>query len=317
MHVAGVVLALMAAGLVCGLLLPRAGWARRHPVTAIASWQVVQAAVLLGMLWIPLLVLAPDRSPETTFREFVIGCLHGLLEVVSRPGQDVAASVAVVVLLVTVGRLLAVLVTTFGHQRRERGAARAAVTLVGSDGPLGVRVVPGRSIGAYCVPGRRPLVVLTAAAEDELSGEELAAVLAHERAHLRWRHHLVLSGSQALATAFPFVPAFVDAERECRLLVEMAADDQAARVVGPRPVATALLRTAISSASPPPVALGLARGAVQERVERLDDDGASNRPRARVACIPLLAAVVAGVLAVTHSLTEWFTALASCQLLGT
>lgn len=312
MHVARVVLILMAVGLVVAWLLPRARWARRHPVTAIAGWQVVQGAVLLGMLWLPVLVLAPGIGSEATLREFVIGCVHGVLAAVSQPGELVVASVAVVVLLGTTGRLLGVLFTIARNQQRERRAARAAIDLVGADDLRGVRVVPSQSIGAYCLPGRRPFVVLTSAAKEELSDDELAAVLAHERAHLRWRHHLVLFGSQVLATAFPFVPAFVVAERECRLLVEMAADDQAARVVGPRPVATALLRSALSSASQPPAALGLARRAVRERVERLDDDARADRSRARVLWVPLLIPVVAGTTVISHGLTEWFAVLSSC-----
>ena len=304
--------ALVVAALIGARLLRGAAWTRRQPVAAIAAWQMVQGAVLLAMVWIPVLALAPEIGSEATLQEFVIGCLHGLVAVVSQPDQRVVAAAASVVILLTTGRLLAVFVTSWRCRRRERATARAAVALVGSDGPVGVRVVPGRSVGAYCVPGRRPLVVMTSAATEELSSVEVAAVVAHERAHLKWRHHLVLIGSQTVADAFPFVDAFVDAERECRLLIEMAADDQAIRVVGPGPLATALLRSALSSGLPP-ATLGMGRTAVHERVERLEVCRAGNRSHGLVAWVPLLLPVVVGSMVVTHTLTEWITALASCE----
>jgi Zn-dependent protease with chaperone function len=304
--------ALVLAALIGARLLRGAAWTRRRPVAAIASWQMVQGAVLLPMVWIPVLALAPEIGTEATLREFVIGCLHGLVAAVSQPDQRIVAAAAFLVFVLTTGRLLAVFVTTWRCRRRERDTARAAVALVGSDGPVGVRVVPGRSVGAYCVPGRRPLVVMTTAATQELSFAELTAVVAHERAHLKWRHHLVLIGSQTVADAFPFVGVFVEAERECRLLIEMAADDQAIRVVGPEPLATALLRSAISSGLPP-ATLAMGRTAVQERVERLDVCRAENRSHGLVACVPLLLPVLVGSMVVTHTLTEWFTALASCE----
>ena len=45
----------------------------------------------------------------------------------------------------------------------------------------------------YCVPGRPPTIVLTTGALAVLDTEQLTAVLAHERAHLAGRHHLLLA----------------------------------------------------------------------------------------------------------------------------
>jgi Zn-dependent protease with chaperone function len=45
----------------------------------------------------------------------------------------------------------------------------------------------------YCVPGRLPTIVVTTGALAVLEPEQLAAVLAHERAHLAGRHHLLLA----------------------------------------------------------------------------------------------------------------------------
>lgn len=55
----------------------------------------------------------------------------------------------------------------------------------------------------------------------------MAAVLAQERAHLTGRHHLVLAGAEALASASPWVPLLAGARREVTGLVEMLANDRA------------------------------------------------------------------------------------------
>ena len=87
---------------------------------------------------------------------------------------------------------------------------------------------------AYCLPGRVGTIVLTTAALAALDDAELAAVLAHERAHLRGRHHLVLAAASALAQTLPFLPGLCTAQTELARLLEMIADDKAAdRGAGP------------------------------------------------------------------------------------
>jgi hypothetical protein len=92
------------------------------------------------------------------------------------------------------------------------------------------------------VPGLRSAIVISAGALDLLDQAELAAVLAHERAHLRARHDLVLLPFTALLRAFRWSAIARDANREVALLVEMMADDRARRRRPARELATALLR---------------------------------------------------------------------------
>ena len=71
----------------------------------------------------------------------------------------------------------------------------------------------------------------------------MAAVLAHERAHLRERHDLVLLPFTALARAFPWSVLVQRSYASVALLVEMLADDHAARQQQPaRELVTALIR---------------------------------------------------------------------------
>ena len=63
---------------------------------------------------------------------------------------------------------------------------------------------------AYCVAGRRPAIVVTSGALAVLDKSQLAAVIAHERAHLACRHYLVATFTRGLAAVFPGVPLFTE-----------------------------------------------------------------------------------------------------------
>jgi Zn-dependent protease with chaperone function len=65
-----------------------------------------------------------------------------------------------------------------------------------------------------------------------LDPEQLTAVLAHERAHLAGRHHLLLAITRSLAAVAPFVPIFARGTGEVARLAEMRADDAAAGRAG-------------------------------------------------------------------------------------
>jgi hypothetical protein len=95
---------------------------------------------------------------------------------------------------------------------------------------------------AYCLPGLRSRIVVSVGALDLLRPAELAAVLAHERAHLRERHDLVVLPFTALRRAFGWSQICADAHQSVALLVEMLADDRALRARPARALAGALAR---------------------------------------------------------------------------
>lgn len=72
----------------------------------------------------------------------------------------------------------------------------------------------------------------------------MAAVLRHERAHLRGRHHLLVALAAAFHRTLPGLPMAETAEREIRRLVEHLADDRASEQHGRQAVATAIVRLA-------------------------------------------------------------------------
>ncbi len=129
---------------------------------------------------------------------------------------------------------------------------------------------------AYCVAGRPAAIVVSSGALAVLDSPQLAAVLAHERAHLAGRHHLLATVTQGLAVALPGVPLFTRGAQEVARLAELAADDTAARSVGRPVLVAALLAIATGTAvrGVPPTtrgALAAAALAVPARVERLLD----------------------------------------------
>lgn len=121
-------------------------------------------------------------------------------------GQWLALGAAVVLFLGTVvtalglGRAL-VRVRAWTHRHAE-----AARLLGRHDDALGAVIldVPERVV--YAVAGRPPAVVVSRATLRSLDENELGVVLAHERAHLAGRHHLVLGLIGALHRALPRLP---------------------------------------------------------------------------------------------------------------
>lgn len=128
----------------------------------------------------------------------------------------------------------------------ERRVARAlsgpAATRQRRPGFTLVRFPADRPV-ACAVPGRHPEILVSSALEGLLSPPQLQAVLAHERAHLRQRHAWAVRVAEVNALCLPRgLRAGDDLRRETRFLVELAADDAAARDAGPAHLANALVR---------------------------------------------------------------------------
>jgi Zn-dependent protease with chaperone function len=120
---------------------------------------------------------------------------------------------------------------------------------------------------AFSMAGRPGVVVATEGLTRHLGDQAVAAVLAHERAHLAGRHHVLVAVADAVRAALPFVPLFKRAPQAIRELVELAADVAAVRTCGPAAVRTALLAVARHGA--PSTSLAMAQDAVDLRLARL------------------------------------------------
>jgi hypothetical protein len=98
---------------------------------------------------------------------------------------------------------------------------------------------------AYSLGGARPAVVATHGIR-RLGEQQCAAVIEHELAHIRGRHHVAVLCADIAAAALPILPLMRRAPEMVRLMVELAADDAAARAHGPRTVHAALLAMSTS-----------------------------------------------------------------------
>jgi Zn-dependent protease with chaperone function len=275
-----VLLAAVAVGSVrCAHAMLRASWPRRSPATAILLWQALGLAGGLAAVGALLAIGVSGPGAQA-------GVLGGLQVLAGRlaSGQFVAPRQPVALTGIRVTALVAgfalftalcgVLVMAFADAIAARRRQRELLALLAHGDPKvpGALVIDYPAAAAYCLPGIRSQIVVSAGTLDLLAPAELTAVLAHERAHVRARHDLVLIPFTSLRRAFPRSAVMAQACRTVALLVEMMADDHALRVRGllRRELATALLRFGTAGADLAPAgALAAAEGELTARVNRL------------------------------------------------
>ncbi|MGI9085046.1 MAG: M56 family metallopeptidase [Aeromicrobium sp.] len=224
--------------------------------------------MLLSTVLAGVALALPSVPFTTNLAGWVDACALALRTQYSTPGGATVAVVGAGLTAVLTSRLVYCLASEVLATQKARVRQRRALGLVArQDGRSGVAVVTDRRAAAYCLPGRNPQIVVTTGALDSLNDEELSVVLAHERAHIRGRHDFAVVGAAALRRAFPFVPLFCRAAEETIALLEMQADDAAAKVGDRRVLATALVRLAEGPA--PMGALAAGTQAALQRVSRL------------------------------------------------
>jgi len=274
-------------------VLARASWPMRAPRAAVVLWQSIALAAVLSAFSAGLALAARLFSPGPD--QFAA---------MGAPMWLGAVLVFAVTLVIGVRLMLAIVKVAIGTRRR-RAHHRMVVDLLGARRRElgGVRVLDVAEPLAYCLPGVRSRVVVSRGTLSALSDLELAAILRHERAHLRARHDLVLEGFTAVHTAFPRFVRSGSALSAVRLLVELLADDAAVRGSGRRPLARALVTCACGPA--PAGALAAGGPSTVLRVRRLS--GPPNSPLLSAAAY-LAAAAIMVVPTVAVAL-PWLTQL--------
>ncbi|MGH3274544.1 MAG: M56 family metallopeptidase [Streptosporangiaceae bacterium] len=255
------VLAVMTASCVqAAVALGGAQWPRRAPATAIVLWQALGLGWGLAAVG-TLIGLSVAGLGVTGQRSGVAGGamseLGSLLAGRGRPGSGLLVTARLACLaagLVLLTLLVWVLLSAAAAVLRARQRQHALLSLLARGDPKvpGALVVDYPAAAAYCLPGLRSAIVISAGTLDLLDSAELAAVLAHERAHLRERHDLVLLPFVALRNGFAWSAVVRKAHRAVALLIEMHADDMALRHRPARELATALLRVGAAGGGPAP-----------------------------------------------------------------
>lgn len=281
----GAIALLLGAG--AGPLLGRASWCRLPPRVAALAWLGALTGTLAALCGVVALVLTGRRGLLHRAAEWPADCWHHH-EGIAGPAAY-GLNLALLAITVTVTGVAARRYRrTVLQRRRHQEALRFVVRLPGD--MEDVCVVDHPVPVAYCFPARKRPIVVSSGTLDTLEDIQLQAVLAHERAHLRYRHHLFLAAVDALAAALFWLPTFRDARRRLPALLEMTADDVAARRCGRQAVAMALRKLVLTS---PAGGLGMGAGAAEmaRRIVRLEDAAVPERDGRRATWITATAAV--------------------------
>jgi Zn-dependent protease with chaperone function len=282
----------------------RVNWPRRSPAAAILLWQALGLAGGLAAVGALLAIGVSGPGAQA-------GVLGGLTVVAGRlaSGELIAPHQPVVLTATRLAALTAgialftvlcwMLVMAFADAVGARRRQRELLALLAHGDPKvpGALVIDYPTAAAYCLPGIRSQIVVSVGTLDLLAPAELTAVLAHERAHLRARHDLVLIPFTSLRRVFPRSRGIAQTYRTVALLVEMMADDHALRVRGllARELATALLRFGTAATDGAPAgALAVAEGELTARVNRILVPQPP-LPRATQAAVVLASALLVGV----------------------
>jgi hypothetical protein len=256
------------AGTVGSWMLGRARWPARAPLLAIitylaGAWSVVAALVLAGLT---LAVHATALGGELS--HLIGACVLRLRDAYATPGGATVAGLGLTLAAAVVARTALTAVTHLRAVRRHALRHAQTARLVGRREPaLGAVLVDHEQPAAYCVAGPHPTVILTTAALQALDPDQVDAVLAHERAHLAYRHHQLLAIARIGRQMLPFLPLMRDADTQITRLVEMHADDAATAGRGAGPLATALV--ILATAAGPAPGLGAAATDAVQRIQRL------------------------------------------------
>jgi Zn-dependent protease with chaperone function len=249
-------------------LLGRARWTERAPLLAIitylaAVWSVIAAVALAGV------TLALHTSALGGGLSRLIGaCVVRLRAEYRTPGGATVAAFGVVVAGAVIARATVAAVLHARGAGRQSALHAETARLIGRPQPaLGAVILDHEQPAAYCVAGRRPTVIVTSGAVEALSFGQLSAVMAHERAHLTYRHHRLKALARIGRQVLPFLPLMRLAEAQIERLVELHADDVAAGGHGRRRLATAL--AVLATAASPASALSAGATEVVARVRRL------------------------------------------------
>ncbi len=268
------------------------------PRLGVLTWLSAIGTVVGSWLATTVMVIIEATSRWTHPRTVAASCLARLQHTIS---GDAGIAPQIMLLAIAAGATVAAAIigvrlatAVLGMRARAHEHARA-VRLVGHRaGEADVVMVEAAKAAAYCVAGRPPAIVVTSAARAALDDRQLAAVLAHERAHLAGHHAVIVSALRALAAMFPRLSLFTYGTQEVSRLLEMCADDVAARRHSSKALLTGLITLCTAA---PAEALAAADLAVLARAERLArPPQESVKVKTRAALASVIAIMAAGPL---------------------
>jgi bla regulator protein blaR1 len=218
------------------VLAPRLGAA----AVLAAAWSALAALFLAGVT-----IVLPTTALTIDVAHLIGACLTRLRSAYASPGGAGVVLLGQTLTIAIAGRIAwaggRMALARRTETRRHRLLIRLAGRWLGDGSAV---VVESAGAAAYSLAGRHPTVVVTRGVVDLLTAPELDAVLAHENAHLRARHHRWQAAAALAAASLPLLPLLRDAPFLIGRLLEMDADEAAADEHEPRVLATALVAVA-------------------------------------------------------------------------
>ncbi|MFE9449540.1 M56 family metallopeptidase [Streptomyces sp. NPDC006739] len=248
--------------LVTVVLAVLAPWAARRPAPRPAAWSLACAALVTATGWLGSLALLAFNG----FAQLPPVAREAHWSVDTLRTQDPVSLAVAAVSAVTLAAGLVSLAVAAARQVRHLLWARRECGRMPGDTELAV--LDDEAPHAFALPGAPGRIVVSRGMLRCLGDAEREALLAHERAHLRDRHHLFQTVWRLAAAVNPLLRPLAAAGG---FVLERWADEEAAVHVGSRTVvARAVGRAALATADAArPAALAATGGAVPQRVRAL------------------------------------------------
>ncbi|WP_025273117.1 M56 family metallopeptidase [Haloglycomyces albus] len=251
-------------------MLSRCEGLESRPRLAITVWMSFAVGLVLSLPAAGLAMLLPMASFQSMASDFLNTCLAALRSQYGSFGGSAVGVISALLVFGAAARLtyLAVRhsVTSLAQHRRH---SEWLATSARWDDVRGCHVVDHPAATAYCLADRDRSIVMTTGAIDALDAASLRAVLAHERAHLFGRHHLVASVALLVGRFLPVIPLLGMLPARIGHLLELCADRAATRTVPARDIAQGILAFAEAGSAAPHAALAASGGHALSRVRHL------------------------------------------------
>lgn len=224
MTIVGVILAVLAFLLAWPIPTALARF-RGDPISEVILWQAVGLSGGLSLIGA---ALAFAVAPGTTS---LPQGLFALLRGQAHTQLSFVAWVFLVIAILLIGRLLGCLALTVYSARKARLRHDEILHLLSEPSATypDTRIITTDEVVAYCLPKgpRKGTAVLSTGLLKALDENERTAVIAHERAHLDFRHDLLVMPFAAWHRALPYFSATAIGLNSVNSLIELMADDQA------------------------------------------------------------------------------------------
>ncbi len=211
--------------------------------SSLALWVAAFAAVSLVLAWL----MTGPRVLSEPLGQVCQRCLAAASPFDTT--NMIETSVPRVLLLALPAAVLAALVgigilRALRHAQRTRAAAAAVASQATRATVRGIDVllVEDAHPLAFSLPRRRGGIVISTGLLSALDPDETIAVLEHERAHVRQRHHLIIGAIEAIAWPLRWIPLVAAVADAIPHYLEIAADNHARHRAGTPALASALLK---------------------------------------------------------------------------